>query len=69
MRTWYDKIQDSFILFKYCKFYSGEEPEFIEGDMFRIVVPLNEEYSYDYGQEPDIHNATLKEEKVPIKYQ
>lgn len=29
-------------LFKYSKFYSGKEPEFIEGDVFRIIVPLNE---------------------------
>lgn len=29
------------------KYYSGEEPEFIEGDIFRIIVPLNEDYSYD----------------------
>lgn len=35
-------------LFKYSKFYSGQEPEFIEGDVFRIIVPLDDEYSYDY---------------------
>lgn len=35
-------------LFKYSKFYSGKEPEFAEGDVFRIVVPLDEKYSYDY---------------------
>ncbi|MCI8730827.1 MAG: winged helix-turn-helix transcriptional regulator [Lachnospiraceae bacterium] len=29
-------------LFKYSKFYSGKDPEFIEGDIFRIIVPLNE---------------------------
>ena len=33
------------ILFKYCKFYSGKEPEFVEGDVFRIIVPLDENYS------------------------
>ena len=38
-------------LFKYSKFYSGKEPEFAEGDVFRIVVPLDEEYSYDFGQD------------------
>lgn len=26
--------------YKYTKMYSGEEPEFIEGDVFRIIVPL-----------------------------
>ena len=41
-------IQELFItgsvVFKY---YSGEEPEFVEGDVFRLIVPLNEDYSYD----------------------
>ncbi|MDO4330139.1 MAG: putative DNA binding domain-containing protein [Lachnospiraceae bacterium] len=36
-------------LFKYTKYYSGQEPEFIEGDVFRIIVPLDEAYSYDFG--------------------
>jgi len=28
--------------YKYTKLYSGAEPTFSEGDVFRIVVPLNE---------------------------
>lgn len=36
-------------LFKYSKFYSGQDPEFQEGDVFRTMVPLDEEYSFDYG--------------------
>lgn len=32
-------------LFKYSKFYSGSQPEFIEGDVFKIIVPLDENYS------------------------
>lgn len=32
-------------LFKYSKHYSGREPEFIEGDVFRIIVPLDDVYS------------------------
>ena len=35
-------------LFKYSRLYSGEDPEFIEGDIFKIIVPLNEKYSFDY---------------------
>lgn len=31
-------------LYKYSKYYSGKEPEFIEGDVFRIIVPLDAEY-------------------------
>lgn len=34
-------------LFKYTKYYSGLEPEFVEGEVFRIIVPLDEEYSFD----------------------
>ena len=37
-------------LFKYTKFYSGKEPEFKEGDVFRITVPLDEGYSFDFGE-------------------
>lgn len=35
-------------LFKYSKLYSGKDPQFQEGDIFRLIVPLNEEYSFDY---------------------
>ena len=31
-------------LFKYSKFYSGGDPKFIEGDVFRIIVPLSHLY-------------------------
>jgi ATP-dependent DNA helicase RecG len=33
----------------YVPRYSGKEPELIDGDVFRIVVPLDEGYSYDAG--------------------
>ena len=36
-------------LFKYSKFYSGQDPQLQEGDVFRIIVPLDEEYSFDYA--------------------
>lgn len=36
-------------LYKYSKCYSGAEPEFKEGDVFRIIVPLDDKYSFDYG--------------------
>lgn len=34
-------------LFKYVKRYSGKLPEIIEGDVFRIIVPLDDIYSFD----------------------
>ncbi|WP_434311035.1 winged helix-turn-helix transcriptional regulator [Hominifimenecus sp. rT4P-3] len=45
-------------LFKYGKYYSGKETEFIEGDVFRIIVPLDDEYSYDFGQTASETNET-----------
>lgn len=36
-------------LFEYSKYYSGKEPQFLEEDVFRIIVPLDETYSYDYA--------------------
>lgn len=48
-------------LFKYSKYYSGQIPEFIEGDIFRIIVPLDDSYSYDYG-----NNEKKSADKVPI---
>lgn len=47
-------------LFQYCKYYSGKEPEFIEGEVFRIIVPLDEEYSYDFSADNRSGNATLE---------
>ena len=34
-------------LYKYSKLYSGKEPEIIEDDVFRIIVPLDDGYSVD----------------------
>lgn len=50
-------------LFKYSKYYSGQEPKFVEGDIFKIIVPLDNDYSYDYV----IKNEEINSKKVPIK--
>lgn len=34
-------------MFTYSRLYSGADPEFMEGDVFKIIVPLNEGYSWD----------------------
>lgn len=31
------------------RFYSGQDPEFVEGDIFKIIVPLDDNYSLDHG--------------------
>lgn len=36
-------------LYKYTKLYSGQDPLLQEGDVFHIVVPLDENYSFDKG--------------------
>ena len=53
-------------LFKYSKYYSGQNPEFVEGDVFKIIVPLDNEYSFDYGQAESESNETKNADKVPI---
>ena len=47
-------------MFKYGKLYSGVEPEFIEDDVFRIIQPLNENYSFDADNERDKEKTTQK---------
>jgi predicted HTH transcriptional regulator len=34
-------------LYRYGKLYSGKEPRLIDGDVFRIIVPLDDAYSFD----------------------
>ena len=55
-------------IFKYSKYYSGKEPEFIEGDVFRLIVPLNEDYSYDNVKNGDKKTAIKNgDKKTAIK--
>lgn len=45
--------------YKYTKMYSGGEPQFIEGDVFRITIPLSEAASVTVGPElSDVINGT-----------
>ncbi len=55
-------------LFKYSKYYSGQLPEFIEGDIFRIIVPLDEKYSFDFGQngQPDQSDQSNQSNQVQL---
>ena len=55
-------------LYKYSKYYSGKEPEFIEGDIFKTIVPLDDEYSADANTNG---KATIKsdDKKVTKKIQ
>lgn len=65
-------------LFKYSKYYSGKKPQFVEGDVFRIIVPLDDNYSFDYRMDQseladdatksvfDGPNLYASADKVPI---
>lgn len=48
-------------LFKYSKYYSGAEPSFEEGDVFRVIVPLNDAYSFGFGRMGNDTNETNHE--------
>jgi ATP-dependent DNA helicase RecG len=47
--------------YKYTKLYSGAEPTFSEGDVFRIIVPLHEAATATVGPSkvPKSHDDTL----------
>ena len=55
-------------MFKYSKYYSGQLPEFIEGDIFRIIVPLDDSYSYNFvtGERKNADKMQISADKVPI---
>lgn len=57
-------------LFKYTKLYSGKEPKFNEGDIFRITVPLDEAYSFDMGSavQKNADKMPISADKMPICY-
>ena len=53
-------------LFKYTILYSGTNPQMIDGDVFRTIVPLDDSYSFDANiGEPKIKtpNKTSKPQK------
>lgn len=54
--------------YKYTKMYSGGEPQFIEGDVFRITIPLSEAASVTVGPElSDVINGTRNETRNETK--
>ena len=45
-------------LYKYVRAYSGGEPQIIEGDVFRIIVPLDEKLISESGPKQEVDNDT-----------
>jgi len=56
-------------LFKYSKYYSGKEPELIEGDVFKIIVPLDDEYSFDaqIGKSNPVDKTLISVDRIADK--
>ena len=47
-------------LFKYSQYYSGNTPQFIEGDVFRTIVPLDDAFSYETSYTPTTTQTTTQ---------
>jgi ATP-dependent DNA helicase RecG len=47
-------------LHHYVPRYSGKPPELIDGDIFRIIVPLDDSYSYEVGKDKVQNKAQNK---------
>jgi len=47
-------------LYHYVPRYSGMDPEIIDDDIFRIIVPLDDEYSYEVGKDKAQIKRSLK---------
>ena len=54
-------------LFKYSRFYSGREPEFIEGDIFKIIVPLDENLMVDCTTQSTTQSTTQTATQLMIQ--
>ena len=55
-------------LYKYSEYYSGKYPELEDGDIFRITVPLDDSYSFDFVDEPQkVGNESQKVGNEPQK--
>lgn len=47
-------------LYKFSKRYSGQEPQLIDGDIFKIIVPLDDDYSFDAKKDKTSDRAAIK---------
>lgn len=54
-------------LFKYSKYYSGKDPQFVENDIFRIIVPLDDKYSFNYEHEKELIDEILDNKNATLE--
>ena len=50
-------------LYKYCKIYSGLNPQLIEEDIFKIIIPLNEQATVQVTIQATMQ-ATVQDERI-----
>ena len=55
--------------YKYTRLYSGEEPSFTEGDVFRTVIPLTEAATVTVGPEVPSENDVSLEAETQVDAQ
>ena len=48
-------------LYKYTKIYSGDEPELIEGDIFKTIIPLEADSGNARDLHGDLHGASMQD--------
>ena len=57
-------------LYHYVPIYSGKPPEIIDGDVFRQIIPLDDEYSFDANmfkvQVDDTIKDTISDTKTDL---
>ena len=51
-------------LYNYGRKYSGKDPELVEGDIFRIIVPLDDSYSFDVERDKNWEINIMKESRL-----
>lgn len=55
-------------LYKYSKAYSGKDPQFLEGDIFKLIVPLQEEFTgggnKTIGQDAGLYDLSLTDRNI-----
>jgi ATP-dependent DNA helicase RecG len=50
-------------LYYYVNRYSGQDPEMIDGDVFKVIVPLDEEFSFEENDYADHDKGSISHDK------
>jgi ATP-dependent DNA helicase RecG len=53
-------------LFKYCKAFSGSDPELVEGDVFRFILPLKAKIIEETDEQLELAGTQLAPSRHPV---